>query len=69
MGLLLATAGVLLLFADRLPLKFGRLPGDILIKGKNGVFYLPFATCLLASLVLSLILWAIQRFGGGGSEP
>jgi hypothetical protein len=42
-------------------LGLGRLPGDILIERENSRIYIPIATSLLVSLVLSLILWIIER--------
>ena len=43
-------------------LGLGRLPGEIVVKRKSGAsFYLPLATCLLLSLVLSLIFWVANR--------
>jgi hypothetical protein len=59
---LLVTAGVLLLAAGLLwpylaRLGLGRLPGDIAIQGERGGFYFPIVTCLLVSLILSLIFW------------
>ena len=39
----------------------GRLPGDFRIQTGNSVFYFPLATCLLVSVVLSLILWLLRR--------
>ncbi len=47
------------MFAPHLP-RLGRLPGDIVIEGKNGRFYFPVVTCLLISVVLSLVLWVIR---------
>jgi hypothetical protein len=41
--------------------KLGRLPGDIEIRGKNGVFYFPIVTCLIVSAILSLVMWLIGR--------
>jgi hypothetical protein len=38
------------------------LPGDIVIRGKNGAFYFPIVTCLLLSIVLSLVMWLMRRF-------
>jgi hypothetical protein len=61
LGLVLVVAGVLITLGDRLPIKLGRLPGDIVIRGKNGVFYFPVMTCLVVSAVLSLALWLLGR--------
>jgi hypothetical protein len=60
-GLALAAVGVLLTFAERLPFKLGRLPGDIVIQGKNSTFYFPLMTCVIVSLVLSLVMWLLRR--------
>ncbi len=61
LGAALIAAGVLMRFAGRLPFKLGRLPGDIFIHGKNGSFYFPLTTCILLSVALSLVLWALRR--------
>ncbi len=42
-------------------LGLGRLPGDIVIERENVTLYVPLATCLLLSLVLSLIFWVANR--------
>ena len=60
-GALLIAAGLLIVFGGRLPLKLGHLPGDIMIRGKNGAFYFPLATCILLSVLLSIILWLVRR--------
>jgi hypothetical protein len=60
-GLVLLTLGVLVTLGDRLPLKLGRLPGDIAIRGKNSTFYFPIVTCILLSVVLSLVMWLFNR--------
>ena len=60
-GLVIAAFGAALLAAPKLPW-LGRLPGDILIHRDRFSFYLPLATCLLASLLLSLVLWCVGRF-------
>jgi len=63
LGLLLIAAGALLILGEKHSwLRIGRLPGDIVIKGRNSVFYFPLMTSLLASLLLTLVLWAIRRF-------
>jgi hypothetical protein len=53
--------GAVLLLAGRLNLPLGRLPGDIVYRGKNTVFYFPIVTCILVSVVLSLIVWLFGR--------
>jgi len=60
-GVILAAFGLLLLAAPKLPW-LGRLPGDILIQRERFAFYFPLASCLLASLILSLVLWLAGRF-------
>lgn len=60
-GLILTAAGLLVSFGDRLPLRLGRLPGDIVIRGKNSVFYFPLATSVLLSLLLSVLWWLFGR--------
>jgi hypothetical protein len=60
-GLLVALLGVLISLGERLPIRLGRLPGDIIIRGKNSVFYFPVVTGLLISVLLSLVLWLMNR--------
>ena len=60
-GAVLLAVGVLLTFAGRWNLPLGRLPGDIVYRGKNTVFYFPLATSILISIVLSLVLYLIGR--------
>ena len=61
MGVGLIVVGLFLTFGDRLPVRLGRLPGDIRIEGKNGGFYFPVVTCLLLSAVLTLLMWLFGR--------
>ena len=58
-GLVIAAVGVLWPWLSKLGL--GRLPGDIRIETENGVFYFPLVTCIVISIVLSLVLWFIRR--------
>jgi hypothetical protein len=58
-GLVLAAVGLLLMVGGQFGL--GRLPGDFHFKRGNFEVYLPLATGLLVSLVLSLILWIFRR--------
>lgn len=60
-GAVLIAAGVLVTLLGRLPIRLGRLPGDIYIQGKNSSFYFPLATCILISIVLSLVMWLFRR--------
>lgn len=61
-GLAIAAVGAVLLVAGRLGLPLGRLPGDFAWKGKNVSVYFPVATCILISVLLSLILYLFSRF-------
>ena len=61
LGLILVAIGILMTLGDRLPIKLGRLPGDIVVRGKNGAFYFPIVTCLVVSVALSLAMWLIGR--------
>ncbi len=60
-GLVLAALGVLVLLISRLNVPLGRLPGDIVWRGKNTTFYFPWVTCLVISILLTLILWIANR--------
>ncbi len=60
-GLVLVAAGVLLTFAGRLPFRLGRLPGDISYHGRNTTVYFPIVTCVLLSVLLSVVLWILRR--------
>jgi hypothetical protein len=59
LGLALLVVGLLWPYLSKLGL--GRLPGDIVIERENGTVYVPLATCLLLSLLLSLVLWVVNR--------
>ena len=58
-GAVLVLAGVLWPWLSRLGL--GRLPGDIRVDSDNGFFYFPIVTCVVISIVISLILWFLRR--------
>ena len=60
-GLLLVVVGLLVSFAGRLPIRLGRLPGDIHIQGRSGSFYFPLTTCILLSVLLSLVMWIFRK--------
>jgi hypothetical protein len=58
-GLVIVAVGILWPWLSRVG--FGRLPGDILIERENFTIYVPITTGLLFSIVLSVILWLINR--------
>jgi hypothetical protein len=60
-GLFVLALGLIVSIGERLPIRLGRLPGDIVIRGKNSVFYFPIVTSLLISLILSVVLWLFGR--------
>ena len=55
-------AGLALLLLGRFNIPLGRLPGDMVYRGKNSTFYFPLATSILVSVVLSVVLYLIGRF-------
>jgi DUF2905 family protein len=59
LGLAIAALGLLWPWLGRIGL--GRLPGDIVIERGNFTLYLPIASCLLVSLLVSLVLWLLNR--------
>ena len=59
LGLALLVAGLLWPYLSQIGL--GRLPGDIIIERKNMTLYFPLMTCLLLSVLFSLVLWALNR--------
>jgi DUF2905 family protein len=61
LGLIILALGVILTVGEKLPVRLGRLPGDIVIRGKNSVFYFPLMSCLLISAILSFVLWLFGR--------
>ena len=60
-GVILTGFGLVLLLTPKVPW-LGRLPGDILIQREHVSFYFPLTSCLIASLLLSLLLWLAGRF-------
>jgi hypothetical protein len=60
-GALIAAAGVVLMLLGKTNLPLGRLPGDILYRGKHTTFYFPLATSIVLSVVLSVVLYFLGR--------
>ncbi len=63
LGLVIAGVGLVWILAPSIPW-LGRLPGDIRIEEKHFRFYFPLVTCLLLSLLLTLVLWVLRLFRG-----
>ena len=61
-GAIAIVAGFALMLLGRANIPLGRLPGDIVYRGKNTTFYFPLATSILVSVVLSVALYLIGRF-------
>jgi Protein of unknown function (DUF2905) len=60
-GVLIVAAGLVLVLLGKTTLPLGRLPGDILYRGKRTTFYFPLATSLVVSVVLSAVLYLLGR--------
>lgn len=61
LGVALVVIGGVVILLGRTGLPLGRLPGDIVYRGKNTTFYFPLATSIVVSVVLSAILFLISR--------
>ncbi|MGH9732487.1 MAG: DUF2905 domain-containing protein [Candidatus Acidiferrales bacterium] len=61
-GLVIAAACAILLGTGKLPFRVGRLPGDISYHGRNSTFYFPVVTCIVISVVLTLLFWLFNSF-------
>jgi hypothetical protein len=61
LGLLLVIVGAVILGLNRLNLPLGRLPGDFNWRGRAWSVSFPLATCIVISVLLSVLLWAIGR--------
>ncbi|HEY1940104.1 MAG TPA: DUF2905 domain-containing protein [Candidatus Angelobacter sp.] len=61
LGALIMLVGAGLLLAGKFNVPLGRLPGDIVYRGKHSVFYFPLATCIVISVILSLLFWLFGR--------
>lgn len=59
-GLLLVVIGFVFIIGNKIPF-IGKLPGDIVIERRNFNFYFPIATCIIVSIILSLIFWLLGK--------
>jgi hypothetical protein len=60
-GLVLIVSGLVIQYSDRLSF-LGKLPGDIRIEKENFSVYIPLATSILISILLSAVLYLFNRF-------
>jgi ribose/xylose/arabinose/galactoside ABC-type transport system permease subunit len=59
LGLMILLTGVMWPILSRIGL--GRLPGDIVIHRSNVTFYFPLVTCIIVSIVVSVVFWLLSR--------
>ncbi|MFQ5964016.1 MAG: DUF2905 domain-containing protein [Candidatus Scalinduaceae bacterium] len=59
-GILLVVIGFFLILGNKIPF-IGKLPGDISIEKNNFSFYFPITTCIIISIILSLIFWFFSK--------
>ena len=62
-GGIIVVLGLILIVAGKANFPVGRLPGDIVYRGKHTTFYFPLATSIVLSVILSLVLFLVSRFG------
>jgi thiosulfate reductase cytochrome b subunit len=62
-GSVLIALGLLFLFAEKVPW-LGNLPGDIHIRGRNFSFHFPLMTCILLSVVITIVVNIILEILG-----
>jgi hypothetical protein len=60
-GLGIVALGLLVVLLNKLNVPLGHLPGDAVWRGKNATVYFPWVTCLILSLLGSLVLWFLNR--------
>ncbi len=61
LGVVLVVLGILVVIGSRFHVPLGRLPGDVVYRGKHTTFYFPIVTSILLSILLSVILYFISR--------
>jgi Protein of unknown function (DUF2905) len=62
LGAVLVVAGIALTLLGRMNLPLGKLPGDVVYRGKNTTIYFPLATSILVSVVLTILLYVVGRW-------
>ena len=61
LGAAIVVVGLVFVLLGRTNLPIGRLPGDIVYRGKNTIFYFPLATSIVISVVLSVLIYVIGK--------
>ena len=61
LGAAIVVVGLVFVLLGRTNLPIGRLPGDIVYRGKNTIFYFPLATSIVISVVLSVLMYFIGK--------
>ena len=62
-GGLMVVAGLFVVLLGRAYVPVGRLPGDVIYRGKNTTVYFPIVTCIVISVVLSVVMWLVGKVG------
>lgn len=62
LGVCLVAVGAWFALGGKPPFRLGRLPGDIAYHGQHGSFYFPVVTCIVLSVVLTLVFWLVNLF-------
>ena len=62
LGAAIAVVGIVLMVVGRTHFRLGRLPGDVVYRGKNTTVYFPLMTSVIVSVVLSVLLWVVGRW-------
>ena len=62
-GIVCIAVGVLITYGPKIPF-LGKLPGDLFVEKGNFKFYFPITTCIIVSIILSLLLFLFNRFKG-----
>lgn len=62
LGAIVVVVGLLLMVSGRMHLPLGRLPGDIVYRGKNTTVYFPIVTSIVLSVILSVVMFLVGRF-------
>jgi len=62
LGVVLLAVGAMLALGGKLPFRLGRLPGDVVHHGRHGTVYFPIVTCVIVSIVLTLLFWIANIF-------